>query len=184
MVEAILEAGAMVFSSKGFAEATTNGIAEQAGVSVGSFYQYFPNKLALLEALRERHVRQLWEKIGSACHEASSQSLADGIRYIIAKCSAHNAAHATLLAMIHRELPIHRHGANQMTLAYSSVREKLRAFLEAHRNSLKVSVDQALFMIPALGRGIFTSAAIERPEAVKNERLVEDVVSAILGYLV
>ena len=45
-----------MFSQHGYASGTTNRIAERAGVSVGSFYQYFPNKDAVLVALVERHV--------------------------------------------------------------------------------------------------------------------------------
>jgi AcrR family transcriptional regulator len=56
--DAILGAAAQVFERKGYASATTNRIAERAGVSIGSLYQYFPNKDAILVALTERHVQQ------------------------------------------------------------------------------------------------------------------------------
>ncbi|GAA4638663.1 TetR/AcrR family transcriptional regulator [Actinoallomurus vinaceus] len=56
---AILDAAAQVFERLGYSGATTNKIAERAGVSIGSLYQYFPNKDALLYALGERHVHQL-----------------------------------------------------------------------------------------------------------------------------
>jgi AcrR family transcriptional regulator len=54
-VEWILEAAARVFRAEGF-EATTNRIAVLAGVSIGTLYEYFPNKQALLAELAERHV--------------------------------------------------------------------------------------------------------------------------------
>lgn len=54
-VEVILTAAAQVFARDGFAAATTERIAERAGVSVGSIYQYWPNKNALAVALIERH---------------------------------------------------------------------------------------------------------------------------------
>lgn len=53
---AILEAAARVFATRGYAAGTTNRIAEAAGVSVGSLYEYFPNKDAILVALMERHI--------------------------------------------------------------------------------------------------------------------------------
>jgi len=52
----VLEAAAQVFGELGYAGATTNKISERAGVSVGTLYQYFPNKDAILLALAERHV--------------------------------------------------------------------------------------------------------------------------------
>lgn len=56
MVDRILEAAARIFESSGYHATTTNHVAEAAGVSVGSLYQYFPNKDALLVGLAERHV--------------------------------------------------------------------------------------------------------------------------------
>ncbi len=56
MVDRILEAAARIFESQGYHATTTNHVAEAAGVSVGSLYQYFPNKDALLVALGEQHV--------------------------------------------------------------------------------------------------------------------------------
>src|ERR1700727_2943511 len=55
-VDAIVEAAAQVFASLGYASATTNRIAERAGVSIGSLYQYFPNNDAILVALARRHL--------------------------------------------------------------------------------------------------------------------------------
>ena len=57
-VEAVLEAAAQVFEAQGYARGTTNRIAERAGVSVGSLYQYFPNKDAILVALLQQHVEE------------------------------------------------------------------------------------------------------------------------------
>ena len=54
-VEAIVEAAAQVFARHGYAAGTTNRIAARAGVSVGSVYQYFPNKDALLAAVHMKH---------------------------------------------------------------------------------------------------------------------------------
>jgi AcrR family transcriptional regulator len=55
-VDAILEAAAEVFERRGYAAATTNRIAERAGVAIGSLYQYFPNKDAILVALTRQHL--------------------------------------------------------------------------------------------------------------------------------
>lgn len=55
-VERILDAAARIFNDQGYAAATTNDIADEAEVSIGSLYQYFPNKDALLVALARRHI--------------------------------------------------------------------------------------------------------------------------------
>jgi AcrR family transcriptional regulator len=61
-VAVLLEAAAQVFTREGFA-ATTNRIAERAGVSIGTLYQYFPNKESLLYALAERHVAEAGSRL-------------------------------------------------------------------------------------------------------------------------
>jgi len=55
-VERILAAAARVFHEQGYTGATTNDIADEAGLSIGSLYQYFPNKDALLVELATRHI--------------------------------------------------------------------------------------------------------------------------------
>src|SRR5512142_1252825 len=55
-VEYLLAAAAQVFEEHGYAGGTTNRIAERAGVSIGTLYQYFPSKEAIAVALLERHV--------------------------------------------------------------------------------------------------------------------------------
>lgn len=58
-VEAILIAGARVLGRRGWAGFTTNEVAGAAGVSIGSLYQYFPNKLILSEAITARHFDEI-----------------------------------------------------------------------------------------------------------------------------
>ena len=54
-VEVIVTAGARVLDTRGWSGFTTNEVARAAGVSIGSVYQYFPNKLALVDAIRHQH---------------------------------------------------------------------------------------------------------------------------------
>ena len=55
-VESILAAAARILAERGYLATTTNDVAEAAGVSIGSLYQYFPNKDSLLVALEERRL--------------------------------------------------------------------------------------------------------------------------------
>jgi AcrR family transcriptional regulator len=71
-VDAILEAGARVFAQRGFAGGTTNAIAETAGVSVGSLYEYFPNKGAILVAIAQRLLDQMIADVQRAIADGSA----------------------------------------------------------------------------------------------------------------
>ncbi|MGI5268347.1 TetR/AcrR family transcriptional regulator [Nonomuraea sp. CA-218870] len=72
-VEAILEAAAQLFQRHGYAATTTNKIADRAGVSVGSLYQYFPNKDALLLALADRHLNAAAREVMRVFERAAEQ---------------------------------------------------------------------------------------------------------------
>jgi AcrR family transcriptional regulator len=58
-VDLILDVAAEIFAEVGYESATTNAIAERAGVSIGSLYRYFPDKDAILHALSRRHYEQV-----------------------------------------------------------------------------------------------------------------------------
>ncbi len=71
-VDAILDAAARLLVEQGYADTTTNSVAEIAGVSIGSLYQYFPNKDALIVALHRRHAQQM-HAVMTAALEGSRQ---------------------------------------------------------------------------------------------------------------
>ena len=68
-VDAILEATIQVLLDVGKERLTTTRVALRAGVSVGTLYQYFPNKSALLQAVLERHLREVAEVVEAVCRE-------------------------------------------------------------------------------------------------------------------
>lgn len=90
-VEAIIEAGAQVLARKGAGGFNTNEVAAVAGVSIGSLYQYFPDKAALVQAIVERHYADILAVLASADDAAA---LVDGL---IAIHRVHPALHVVLL---------------------------------------------------------------------------------------
>ena len=83
--EAIVEAAAHVFERHGYEAGTTNRIAERAGVAIGSLYQYFPNKDAIVLELAMRHIAEAEVLTWPALEQlvATVPSLHDGLTAIV-----------------------------------------------------------------------------------------------------
>ncbi|MCF8480199.1 MAG: TetR/AcrR family transcriptional regulator [Rhodospirillum sp.] len=74
-LDAIFEATIQVLVTDGPRRLTTTRVAERAGVSVGTMYQYFPHKQALFYALNERYLDSLAEKVETACRARHGASI-------------------------------------------------------------------------------------------------------------
>jgi AcrR family transcriptional regulator len=74
-VDAILEATIQVLLSEGKERLTTTKVASRAGVSVGTLYQYFPNKSSLLQAALKRHMVEVAEAVDVVCKEQTGKTL-------------------------------------------------------------------------------------------------------------
>lgn len=74
-VDAILDATIQVLLSVGKERLTTTRVALRAGVSVGTLYQYFPNKSSLLQAALKRHLDEIMEEVERVCREQKGNSL-------------------------------------------------------------------------------------------------------------
>ena len=82
-VEAVLDAVIRLLKREGTAAITTNRIAEVAGVSIGSVYQYFPDKRAIFTALHTRHVEQIDRVIQSTLVNHAASSMEELLRAMI-----------------------------------------------------------------------------------------------------
>jgi AcrR family transcriptional regulator len=82
-VEAILDAATRIFAERGYGATTTNDVATLAGISIGSLYQYYPNKDAIIADLQGRHVIQVRDAVAAAVRSSASGNLEDAIRAIV-----------------------------------------------------------------------------------------------------
>jgi AcrR family transcriptional regulator len=82
-VEAIFEPTIQVLLSHGADRLTTTRVADRAGVSVGTLYQYFPHKQALLYAVFEAHMENVTGKVEAACLRAHRKLLAEMIQLVV-----------------------------------------------------------------------------------------------------
>jgi len=82
-VEAIFEATIQILVTHGLDRFTTTRVADRAGVSVGTLYQYYPNKQSLLFAVLEHHLGKVAEAVEAACEQARHKPLADMTKQVV-----------------------------------------------------------------------------------------------------
>lgn len=81
-IEAVHEAAIQVLLASGATQLTTTRVAERAGVSVGTLYQYYPNKQSLLFAVLERHMNTMFEAVDVACKDSRGRPMADVVHHV------------------------------------------------------------------------------------------------------
>src|SRR5262252_4486356 len=82
-VDTILEATARVLIKHGYDGLTTNGVAVAAGVSIGSLYQYFPNKEALVAGLIARHGDEMHASVEKELVRVAAMPIKQAVRAMI-----------------------------------------------------------------------------------------------------
>jgi AcrR family transcriptional regulator len=182
-VDVILAATARVLVREGFDRASTNRIAEAAGVSIGSLYQYFPSKEALVAALVERHIEEM-----SAALEVEMATLADAplatvVRRMVTLMLQAHAVDPDLHRVLNEQVPrvgrLHRvHEVEER------MRRLARAYFERHRGVVRpADLDVAAFLCVQTIEALTHGAATHQGAAPPSEVLVDEVTELLLRYL-
>jgi AcrR family transcriptional regulator len=176
-VAAVLEAAARILELHGFEGYTTNAIAERAGVSIGSFYQYFPNKDAVTVALIEQETAVLLADIATMPSAKGYEAELDHIIRSTVANQMRRPKLARLLDFEESRLPIRsRNGQLDDVIVTALVRA-----LSQPDAQIDGDVEIAAFDVLAIVKGM-VDAAGEREEtnALQLERRVR---RAVFGYL-
>jgi AcrR family transcriptional regulator len=107
LVAAILDAAAQVLAREGAQRFTTARVAERAGVSIGSLYQYFPNKAAILFRLQSDEWRQTTDMLGGILADAQKPPLAR-LRSLVHAFLRSECEEAAMRVALHDAAPLYR----------------------------------------------------------------------------
>lgn len=182
-VKAILDATARILVERGFAAVTTNAVAERAGVSVGSLYQYFPNKDALVTALHARHGEQMMAVIQRVLTKAMDATLDDALAGLIeATVEAHRVD-----SDLHCVLELQLGAMDMATLEDEYVvvmEERIVALLARHRGVITApDLKLAAFMLMHSAHALIHAVVLERPRGVSLKSATQEIVHMMKGYL-
>ncbi|RWX41695.1 TetR/AcrR family transcriptional regulator [Rhizobium leguminosarum] len=107
LVAAILDAAAQVLAREGAQRFTTARVAERAGVSIGSLYQYFPNKAAILFRLQSDEWRQTTDMLGGILADAQRPPL-ERLRRLVHAFLRSECEEAAMRVALHDAAPLYR----------------------------------------------------------------------------
>jgi len=185
-VDAIVEATARILVKEGYDRASTNRIASAAGVSIGSLYQYFPSKEAVVAALIERHTEELFQVVLNAMLKVSERPIEIGARELIAAAIDAHRVDPKLHRVLAEEVP--RIGRlENIDAVEKRGRTLIRGYLEAHRGEIDVTdLDLAAFILATVIEALTHSAVLRRPDVLADERageFVDEVTQLVIRYL-
>lgn len=181
-VEAILEATARVLVEEGYEKASTNRIAKVAGVSIGSLYQYFPGKEALVLALVQRHCDGMIELLDESATALAQAPLHIAVRtYVRAMLDAHAVDPALHQVLVTQVLHLGLDYVHQME---HKAREIVQAFLQLKKDEVLITdCEVAAFVLVASVEATTHRAVLERPRYLKSQPLEDEICALVLRYL-
>jgi AcrR family transcriptional regulator len=185
-VDALLEATARVLVREGYDRASTNRIAEVAGVSIGSLYQYFPSKEALVAAVIDRHTQEVSQVTRNALFKVAARPIEVAAREFVSVAIDAHRVNPKLHGVLAEQIP----RVGRLDNIEANVREGyalVRGYLEAHRDEIDVAdPDIAAFICVTVIEALTHAAVLRRPDILtddKARRFVDDVTRLLVRYL-
>ncbi|BCY10477.1 TetR/AcrR family transcriptional regulator [Actinoplanes sp. L3-i22] len=174
----ILAAAAHVFAELGYAAGTTNRIAERAQVSIGSLYQYFPGKDAILVALVTDHLARETPDLD----EIAAGPLADGVRAMVHAAVRNHDDDPELLSVMMQQAIRWPEVMPLMADQQRRRAEEVRAFLDRHPEVDVADTNTAAHLVVTTV-GVVAHWLTAAPAALDPRSLEDEMTAMLTGYL-
>jgi AcrR family transcriptional regulator len=182
-IEVILTATARILVREGFDRASTNRIADEAGVSIGSLYQYFPSKEALVAALIKQHATQMTEEIVVALARVSKLPLEDAVREMVELMLRAHAVDPVLHKVLAEQVPRagrldHLHDVERRLM------DLVKSYLELHARELRVTdFELAAFVVVTSVEALTHAATVHHADKLQERALADEITALVVRYL-
>jgi AcrR family transcriptional regulator len=182
-VTAILDATARVLVQTGYDRASTNRIAVAAGVSVGSLYQYFPSKEAIVAALVERHISEMNAVIRGKLVELANEDLRTAVREMVRAMLDAHLVDPKLHKVLMEQVP--RTGRLERVLGVEKEMTALvGAYLAARKRELRCKdLEVAAFLLVNTVEGVTHAATLHHAGEVAIDGLARELTDMIMRYI-
>lgn len=178
-VGAMLDAVIKILKRGGIGAVTTNRIAEVAGVSIGSVYQYFPDKQAIFDALHRRHVEEMDGVIAAALLDHADESVEQLICGLFDVLVDAHIDDPELHELLMSEVPHRVSRTEGLAIRLQGLIRLAMAAGGSSRRDLDQKVYVAAHMVEALAHAV----ALHRPKGVSLREAREEATKAIRSYL-
>jgi AcrR family transcriptional regulator len=181
-VAALFEASIQVLLAVGYRKFTTTRVAERAGVSVGTLYQYFPNRQALITAVIERYLHELTSTVDRHCAALRGQTLDTMVKGLVDAVIAAKWAHIEVSRALHE--PLADIGGAELVRAAAmrtagAVAEVLRSCADASFRD----ADRLALLIVISSSSVLQATIAEQTSGLDREALRAHMRAMVLGYL-
>lgn len=194
LVDAIIQACRQILAQEGIERLTTNRIAEVAGVTIGSLYQYFPNKEAILADLFAKEMAAATDQV---CRETTPRvlaqmdvSLRSTLRELIRVNAELHLRYLRLNGEFYREyhdfFDFHSKVNSHMTEVYRqpSWEQWLPDLLRKYQSEIvPTDLEQAAFLTANIIERLLAAALEERPEWLESEAYLDSIEAVVINYL-
>lgn len=182
-IETILVATAHILRAEGAARLTTNRIAQHSGVSVGSLYQYFPNKEAILLALAERERHALVTRVSTELQRGLPKDLEATarivVRILIDTLVARQKGRTTLLLHLLRHPDL-----GKVSLGADALAQLLVDLSTVSPSPKQLALDQtAAFVLTRAVQGVLRAAVLEEQSCLTTPAFEDGLVHLIVAFL-
>ncbi|MEU8682330.1 TetR/AcrR family transcriptional regulator [Streptomyces sp. NPDC048611] len=178
----ILAAAAHVFAEYGHAAGTTNRIAEQARISIGSLYQYYPNKDAILVELMTRHLDAGMTALSRGDDDTAPSSLEDGIRRYVRRTIDNHQDDPHLLRVMLEQAPCSSELLEKVSRYQQTRTAHARELIEDHPE-VRVADREVAARLLVSTVELVVHQLIAAPDPLAPTRLESELVTMLTRYL-
>lgn len=179
-VDAIIEAGTQLLGQKGWAKFTTNEVADAACVSIGSLYQYFPNKLSLVEAIRRRHFDDVLDVVHNV--SGGERSLEENVDSLVQGMLAVHGSRPELHRALLEEIPRSEGTRSAHDDFESEYLRHYQVMISRHCKRRRSKRDEvAALVLSAAVEGVVHSAALKG--LLDSPELKRELVALVYAYV-
>jgi AcrR family transcriptional regulator len=182
-VDALLTATAHILVRDGYEKANVNVIAKRAGCSIGSLYQYFPNKAALVVAVMRRHTQRMIDVFFRDLAGHMERPVPDAVRSIVEHAFDALAVDPKLEKVIVEQVP--RKGLLALTRRFEmQAAAMLGQYLDTHRGAIRVrDLDLATAIVVHTIGAVAIATVVQDPKLATRARVADELTALIVAYV-